>query len=138
MTNKRIIDLKILSELVSFNDEENIFDLIDSIFSNKAKALILFENYITKGEDPLYILSMIAYQLKNLIIVRDLIDRGNQYNQILKKTKMHPFVFKKTYSIVRRFGLEDLKGKFSKLENIELATKLGADIQNEILKFLVS
>lgn len=138
INNKRTIDLKMLSDLTAFNNEENIFNLVDSIFSNKARALLLFEDYISKGEDPLYILSMIAYQLKNLIAVKDLINKGNQYNQILKKTKLHPFVLRKTFNMVRGFELENLKKKFSQLENIELTTKLGADIQNEILKFLIS
>lgn len=134
---KKEIDERDLLKLVNFKIDHNIFDIIDAAFSNQAKALILFENFLADGGDPLYLLSMIAFQLKNMLIVRELMDpeadashrygtgKNLQYNQILKKSGMHPFFFKKNYEAAKKYPLNDLKKIFQKIANFEIALKTG-------------
>jgi len=122
---KRDITEEDLVKLINFKIDHNIFNIIDAAFSNQGKALILFENYLSSGGDPLYLLSMIAYQLKNMLIVRELIDKKYQYAQILKKTKMHPYFFKKNYEAAQKYTLNDLKSIFQKVVNFEIGLKTG-------------
>ncbi|MEK7579658.1 MAG: DNA polymerase III subunit delta [Patescibacteria group bacterium] len=114
-----------LSKLVSFKLDQNIFNILDSLFSNQSKALLLLEDYFSSGGDPLYLISMIAFQLKNMLIVRELIDKKMQYAQILKKTGMHPFFFKKIYEASKKYSLSDLKNIFRKAVDFEMALKTG-------------
>ena len=118
-------------KLVNFKIDQNIFNIIDAAFSNQARAMILFDNYFASGGDPLYLLSMIVFQLKNMLIVREMIDKNWQYGQMLKKTGMHPFFFKKNYESAKKYGLEDLKTIFQKAVNFEIAFKNGrAEAEN--------
>ncbi|TSC90637.1 MAG: DNA polymerase III subunit delta, partial [Parcubacteria group bacterium Gr01-1014_2] len=123
--NKKSITEEDLAKLVNFKIDHNIFNIIDAAFSNQGKALTLFEDYLSSGGDPLYLLSMIAYQLKNMLIVRELIDKKYQYVQILKKTKMHPYFFKKNYEVTQKYTLNDLKNIFQKVVNFEIGLKTG-------------
>ena len=136
--NKKEINENDLTKLVNFKTDHNIFDIIDAAFSNQAKALILFENFLADGGDPLYLLSMIAFQLKNMLIVRELMDKNQQYAQILKKTGMHPFFFKKNYEAAKNYPLNDLKRIFQKTADFEIALKIGrAEPENIFFKIFL-
>ena len=50
----------------------SIFELLDLLGSRNSAATILVERLLASGEDPLYVLSMLAYQLRNLLLVADL------------------------------------------------------------------
>ncbi len=127
-----------LTKLVNFKIDYNIFNIIDAAFSNQNKALILFDDYFASGGDPLYLLSMVIFQLKNMLIVRELIDKKYQYAQILKKTGMHPFFFKKNYEAAQKYGMEDLKKIFQKAVNFEMALKTGqAERENIFFKIFL-
>lgn len=130
-TNKKEIGENELSELVRFKIDYNIFSLAEAAFSDQGKAVLLFENYLTSGGDPLHLLSIIAFQLKNMLTIRELIDKNYQYGQILKKTKMHPFFFKKNYEAAQKYSLNDLKKFFEKLVEFEINFKTGrAEAEN--------
>ncbi|MBI4117263.1 MAG: DNA polymerase III subunit delta [Parcubacteria group bacterium] len=125
-------------KLVNFKIDHNIFDIIDAAFSNQAKALALFENFLADGGDPLYLLSMIAFQLKNMLIVRELMDKNGQYAQILKKTGMHPFFFRKNYEAAKKYPFSDLKKIFQKTADFEIALKTGqAEPENIFFKIFL-
>ncbi|MEK7203479.1 MAG: DNA polymerase III subunit delta, partial [Patescibacteria group bacterium] len=135
---KKSITEENLLKLVNFKLDYNIFNVIEAAFSNQAKALTLFDDYFASGGDPLYLLSMIVFQLKNMLIVRELIDKKYQYAQILKKTGMHPFFFKKNYEAAQKYSLEDLKKIFQKAVNFEIALKTGqAEAENIFFKIFI-
>lgn len=135
---KKIISEEDLTKLIHFKTDYNIFTIIDAAFSNQAKALTLFEDYFSQGGDPLYLLSMIAFQLKNMLIVRELMDKNLQYAQILKKTKMHPFFFKKNYEAAKKYSLNDMKKIFQKVADFEMAFKTGqAEAENIFFKIFL-
>ena len=136
--NKKEIDENDLAKLINFRIDHNIFVITEAAFSNQSKALMLFEDYLSQGNDPLYLLSMIAYQLKNLLIIREMIDKNMQYTQIFKKTKMHPFFFKKNYETAKKYSLNDLKEIFQKAVDFEIAFKNGrAEAENMFFKIFL-
>ncbi len=108
------------------NIKNEIFKTIDAVArKDKKKAISLIRNHIEQGEDPLYLLSMISYQIKNVLIVKDLIERGESYQQAIKKAKMHPFVFKKAYSQSLMFSLHELKKAHGLLVETDINIKTG-------------
>ena len=126
------------AKLINFKIDYNIFNVIDAAFSNQAKGLALFENFLADGGDPLYLISMVAFQTKNMLIVRELADQGLQYGQILKKTGFHPFLLKKNYEAVKKYSLEDLKIIFQKTADFEIALKTGqAEPRNIFFKIFL-
>lgn len=82
--------------LVSQSAELNIFDLIDAVAQkNKPKAYSLLYQELKSSRDPYYILTMIIYQFRNLLTVKDLKKLGHFESEISHKSKLHPFVVKK-------------------------------------------
>lgn len=136
--NKKDINEEDAAKLISFKIDRNIFNIVDAAFSNQGKALILFDDYLAQGGDPLHLLSIIAFQLKNMLIVRELIDKKYQYAEILKKTGMHPFFFKKNHEAAKKYSLDDLKKIFRKTANFEIALKTGrAEPENIFFKIFL-
>lgn len=118
--------------LVRSKIETDIFKTIDAIAEkNKKQALKLLHKHLEKGDSPLYLLSMINYQFRNLLIVKDLIEKHKPYNVILKKSGLHPFVVKKSYYQSQKFTFQELKKIYQKIFKVDLDIKTGR-IQPEI------
>lgn len=112
--------------LVEPNLEANIFAAIDALAAkNKKKALHLIHTLLGKGDSPLYILSMINFQFRNLLMIKDLIERGKPYYTLAKLTSLHPFVIKKSYAQAEKFTVSDLKKIYQKIFRIDINIKKG-------------
>ncbi len=106
--------------------ETNIFKTIDAIAEkDKEKAFLLLYDHLEKGENHLYLLSMIGYQFRNLIVVSDLEKRGFSYEEMKKKSGLHPFVFKKSFYQAKKFSFDELKEIINLLFQIDLKAKTG-------------
>ena len=120
------ISIKDINLLTKPKIETDIFDTIDSIASkNKKRALNLLHYHLEKGDSPFYLFSMIKFQISNLLVVKDLIEKQRPFSDILAKTGLHPFVVKKSYWLSQRFRLEELKKIYRKIFQLELKIKTG-------------
>ncbi len=106
--------------------ETDIFKTIDAIAERKKdKALRFLQEHLEKGDSPLYLVSMINYQFRNLLSIKDFIEKQKPYGVILKKSGLHPFVVKKSYSLCRQFSLEELKKIYQNIFKIDFEIKTG-------------
>lgn len=120
------IDAEDIELLVKPKIENDIFKTIDAIASkNKKEALLLIHKHLEKGDNPVYLLSMINFQFRNLLMVKELIEEQKPYYAISKMTKLHPFVVKKSYQQAARFSFAELKKIYQKLFEADLAIKTG-------------
>jgi len=123
---KEKIDLEDLAFLTKSKIETDIFATIDAFSAkNKKGALGLVHNHLEKGDSPLYVLSMIKFQISNLLIVKDLIEKRMPYSYILAKSNLHPFVVKKNWKLAQKFTLGQLKQIYQKIFKLELKIKTG-------------
>ena len=123
---KRRIEAEDVELLVKPKIEADIFKTIDAIAQkNKKQALSLIRKHLEKGDSPLYLLSMINFQFRNLLIIKDLIEKNRPYYAILKTTKLHPFVVKKSYQQASKFTLLELKKIYQKIFQVDLSIKTG-------------
>jgi len=123
-----IINIEDVKLLVSPEIKSDIFKLIDAIGAKNFRAAISeYEKLLKAGENELYILSMIVYQFRNLLIVKDLIERSPRIDrwQIAKKTGLHPFVVQKTLYQIKNFTLDKLKEIYGALLDFDVAIKTG-------------
>jgi DNA polymerase-3 subunit delta len=133
------IELADIKLLIRSKIETDIFKTIDAISDkNKKQALDLIHKHIEKGDSPLYLFSMINYQFRNLLIVKDLIDKCKPYDLIIKKTGLHPFVVKKSYSQSNKFDLSELKKIYQKIFQIDLEIKTGKVDPETALDLLIA
>jgi len=125
--------------LVKNNTESDIFKTIDALVEkDKRRALALIHKHLDDGEAPLYLLSMIAYQFRNLLIVKDMQLCNVSYGAMAKKSGLHPFVLQKTSYMCQRFTLEKLKKIYHDIFVADLDIKTGKIEAETALDLLLS
>ncbi len=104
--------------LCSKNLEVRVFELVDKIGQKDAKeAINIFNNMLLVKESPLMVLTMIGRTFKTLLLIKTMIDSRATQDEIIAKTKLHPYVVKKNIAITRNFKkLELYQGVFEVLE----------------------
>jgi len=133
------IQVKDVELLVRPEIDNNIFKTIDAIaMKNKKKALELLHKHLRKGDNPQYLLSMINFQFRNLLMIRELIEKNEPYYSILKKTQLKPFVVGKSYQQAQRFGLPELKKIYRKIFQADLNIKTGKMKAETALDLLIA
>lgn len=124
--NKKNIEESDVEKLISANLNTNIFTLIDSIGEKNLKKTLKFLNSLIKqGEEIVYILGMIVYQTKNLIIIKELALQNLPKSEIIRITKKHPFVVTKSLEQAKNFSREELENIYEKLFETETKIKTG-------------
>jgi DNA polymerase III subunit delta len=119
--------------------ETAIFKTIDAISQkNKKQALLLIHQHLVKGDSPLYLLSMINFQFKNLLMVKDLMEKHEPYYLISKKAQLHPFVVRKSYQQAGRFTFPELKKIYQKIFQADLEIKTGKVSPETALDLLIA
>lgn len=119
--------------------ESDIFKTIDALATrDKKQALMLLQKHLQAGDAPLYILSMMAFGFKNLLIVKELASLGLMYNSIIKKSGLHPFVVKKTYFQCSQFSLPELKNIYQKIFTCDSDIKAGRIDPELALELLIA
>jgi len=110
--------------LVSHNDGSDIFKAIESLAKkNKKEATDIFYKQIADGKSIPYILSMVSFQFRNLLKVKEFSEDGLSSQDIAKKTKLHPFVVTKSQTSSKNFSLAELKNIYKKVLEVDLKTK---------------
>ncbi len=136
--NKKI-ETKDIELLVKPKIEPEIFKTIDAIASrSKKQALELIHKHLEKGDNPLYLLSMINFQFRNLLTIRDLIEKNESPYALLKEARLHPYVIKKSYSQAQKFKIDELKKIYQKIFQIDLAIKTGKVEPETALDILIT
>lgn len=124
--NIKTITVKDVELLVRPNIQSNIFAFIDALGrKNIQRAREELQRLLTQGEHELYIISMIVYQFRNLLIVKDLLERGKTASEIPSQSGLHPFVVQKSISQASGFSLSDLKKIYRHLLETDLDIKTG-------------
>lgn len=120
------ITLEDVNLLVKSKIETDIFSTIDAISSkDKKRALNLLHYHLEKGDSPIYLFSMIKFQISNLLIVKDLAEKQIPFPYLISQSNLHPFVAKKSYRLSQKFSLEQLKKIYRKIFKLELKIKTG-------------
>jgi len=118
------ITKKEVEELTSLKAETEIFATIDALGQrNKKKALFLLQNHLEKGDNPFYLLSMIIYQFRNLILVKTSVQNPG----------LHPFAFNKLKKLACLFKIEELKRIFETIFETDYKIKTGKLLPNQAI-----
>lgn len=113
-------------KLVRANVDTNIFSLTEALAKKDVKnAQKVLKNIIDSGEEVYGILSMIAFQFRNLILVKVADQERVNPQRFLAETRMNPYVQKKTSQQVRNFTLDRLKAIYHLIFETDLAIKTG-------------
>ncbi len=143
------IKLENIEKLSVSNINVKIFDLTDAITAgNKEKAFEILKSLLDSGENELYILSMVEWQMRNIATIYDLKD-SNEFD-IAKMSKMSPYTIKKILPAVRSLchsreggnpdesGLSVIKNYYRQIIEAENDIKTGAKEPDVALELLVN
>jgi len=120
------IKLEDIEFLIKPKFEANIFNTIDQLARGKRKPFLnMVHIHLDNGDQPLYILSMIVFQLRNLIIAKELVSHPGQRDLVLKSLGINPFVLRKVSSISDGLDLAKLKTLYQKVFNLDNKIKIG-------------
>lgn len=123
---KATIKREDIESLVRQKIDTDIFKTIDALAAkNKKEALSLLQKHIDNGDNVLYLLSMVTYQFRNLLVVKELASKGLMYASIVKRSGLHPFVVKKNYFAASHFSLDELKNIYKKIFQVDIDIKSG-------------
>jgi len=112
--------------LVKANLDTNIFKTLDALAQrDKKSALRFLHEHLNQGENEIYLFSMLTYQVRTLLKLKDLMEKGTPYYSLAQKSGLHPFVVKKSSQQLRNFSLEGLKKIYQRLLDIDFKMKIG-------------
>lgn len=129
--NRSEISESDLKKIVVPDLELNIFDTIDALAQkDKKKAINLLKEHLEQGTEVPYLFSMVAWQMKNIIIAKTA-DNG------FSGTGLSPYVLRKSSYQAKNFSLEDLKRIYQKIVDLDAALKVGKILPEAALDLLV-
>ena len=113
--------------MVPYAQEANIFAAVDSIMDGRpGPALRSVMQLMEDGQEPLYIIAMIERQLRLIALARDLTDRGVSQPDLGRRMGTNSnFVVRKTLGQARRLTLPQIRGKYRRVLESDLAIKQG-------------
>jgi DNA polymerase-3 subunit delta len=139
---EKLIKKEDISLLIRPKIDINIFKTIDAIAQKDKKAALNFiYQHLKKGDSPLYLLTMISFQFRNLLMIKEKEETLGenvspaQLKQIFKE--IHPFVIEKSFRQAKKFSLDRLKKIYRKIFQIDLAIKTGKLQPEEGLELLI-
>jgi DNA polymerase-3 subunit delta len=112
--------------LVSRARETSIFDLVDCVGRRETdRALRLLHRLLDDGEAPLYLLAMLARQIRILIQVSELRAQHATQQEIARRLKLHPYVVEKGLAQARNFEMAQLEAAHGRLVQTDWQIKTG-------------
>lgn len=104
--------------------DENLFLFAEKLAEKKiTDAVKLLNEQINLGVNTQQILSMIIRQYRILLEIKSSISDGITKNNLAKHLSIHPYVIKKSTSIVDKYSLYELKEIYRKLLELDIKTK---------------
>jgi DNA polymerase-3 subunit delta len=104
--------------------EARIFDLTDALAQrNHKQALDILHDLLADGEAPLKLISTITSQVRSLLLVKELSQRGMRMAQIASTLGLAPFVAEKALRQVGKFSFSQLEDAYRQLLATDAALK---------------
>lgn len=126
LTSKKEINENIIKDLCPDTLENQIWDLVDNINShNTSEAARQIQNLINQGKEPYYILIMMVWNLRLILMTKLLKEKGFSIGEIASKTHTNPYPIKKILNKTKEFSYKQIKLFYQKLCNIDYAGKTG-------------
>ncbi len=117
---------------------QSIFTFLDALGNRTIpQSAMLLQRQLENNIDPHYLVSMIAFHLRNLLSIKDLVNRATPPTDIARITKLHPYVIQKTQLQAKQFTLQELKDMFNRIVGYEIASKDGEITMHDALYDLV-
>ncbi len=118
------INIQDVRQLSAQVQEARIFDLTDALAQrNHKQALNILHDLLADGEAPIKLISTITFQVRSLLLVKELAQKGMRTAQIASTLGMAPFIVEKCFRQVGNFSVSQLEGIYRQLMATDAALK---------------
>lgn len=125
-----------ISSMIVAEINPNIFRFIEDLaLKNFKLALNALNQLIQSGLNENYILAMIVWQYRQILLVRDLLD---EKQATASNSGINPYVFNKVLSIARNYDFPELVKIYQELEEVDFEIKTGKIEARPALELLVA
>lgn len=124
--DRKKIDKKDIDEIVTRNIDDKIYNLIDLYNANKKEeALRFYGDLLSEGENIRGIFATFSYNYSNLIVCKDLMQRGKGQKEIADIMGIEPWRVLKLMNANKYVNMDTLSEKMKKITDISLASVKG-------------
>ncbi|RCW65311.1 DNA polymerase III delta subunit [Saliterribacillus persicus] len=96
--------------LISHIGESSGLKLMDAVLEQDlSKAIHIYKDLEKLNEEPIALLALIASQIRNLIHIKQLKEKGYNQKQIAEYLKIHPYVVKLSMNRERKYSRKELE-----------------------------
>lgn len=121
-----VVDVALVEREHRAVESAEIFATLDALVTgNEPRALASVELLLVEGQSEFYVLSMLAYQFRTLLLIRAGIDQGSSLSAIAQEAKLHPFVVEKNMAAARRLPLSGWRDIVTRILATDFAIKQG-------------
>ena len=126
-------------ELVTQAREASIFNLVDALVEGRATVALRASLRLREsGADFSYIVAMIARQLRQVLLARDLVDNGCPWSDVGQRLEVSAeFALRKTLEQARKHTRQGLVQLYEALLEADLAVKQGRTNEDLALELLL-
>ena len=104
--------------------EARIFDLTDALAQrNRKQALNILHDLLSDGEPPIKLISTITFQVRTLLLVKELSQKGMRSAAIASAISIAPFMAEKALRQVGNFTMPQLEQAYRQLLSTDAALK---------------
>lgn len=120
------IDQTAVNELVPQSLEDNVFDLTTQILNKSIyKAEELYNQFLLQKIDPILLVAIIISQLRLLIQIQILSEKGLSEGTIAKNLRLNPYRVKYSYRQAKSLNRKRLQVMYSDCVNLDYQIKSG-------------
>jgi len=129
------INKESIEQLVVPNLSQSAFMMIDAIFrKDTKKAASIYENLIVQGEADQMILGAITYQYRILVLAKDNLGKGNDWQ---KELGVSPYAVTKAQNLIKNIEMEQLRSAYQSIIDTGMAIKTGELNSHDALRDLI-
>lgn len=122
--NGRRVRVADVEAMVAYVREANIFQAVDAVTEGRTDAALrLVRKIVEDGGSVIYVLTMLARQVRLLLIANDMLSRGARQEEIGARLRLSGWALNKTLQQTRRLSPEYLRYAHSQLVETDLALK---------------
>lgn len=127
------IDINVVNGLITFPDDEDIFNLINSLTNKNVSLSLKYANRLLKADESIIrMISVIASQLRFLYQVAFLSKSGKSSREIAVITQSKDFRISKALSTLNNISDVDILKLLSKLSDFDYKCKTQSDISDKL------
>jgi DNA polymerase III subunit delta len=121
---KSIISKEVVEELVAYTRELNNFEITRYLVEGRRRqAVSALRKILDDGVEPLQLLGLIAFNYRNLLIVKDLMVRGADRREVTSALKMPPSRHEAFLGAARRVDIKSLTHAVERIAKTDLDIK---------------